>query len=518
MKMTIRHDKITPHIETTPSLDANMGFLPFFNFRLWSLRSIYLSLISLIGVLLLAWSSWRLLGADKGIDLILLFLLAAAAEVAATFVQVGENKMAYEVGTAVSLAAIPSFGLEAGVIAVTIAGLSFWFYAKRGIPFKEKNWQQPAFNTGMHSLAIFAAGFIFLFLESQLTAANPIITNVITWVSAAIIYDQANFWLLAMMLRLVKGKQFQPLTFWRENRWAMLINILILSAGGFLLTFAMREFDWMGILIFFLPIILSSIAFQAYVRQMKVHMDNLEAIIAERTQELSKLMSEKDAFLAVLTHDMKSPLTTINLYANILRRRPDILQTKPQMTDIILRSQQSLTEIVNNILDLEKLRVGGGMPMNKERIDLVPMLEYVAHSLMPQAEDKNIQMKADILTASIIMEVDRQQIERVLQNLISNAIKYTPKEGRVYIEASVTNGMAVIHVQDSGYGIPEEELPYIFDRFHRVAKHEGKAAGTGLGLAITKALVEAHDGTIAVTSQEGVGSTFTVSLPVQIVD
>jgi two-component system phosphate regulon sensor histidine kinase PhoR len=229
-------------------------------------------------------------------------------------------------------------------------------------------------------------------------------------------------------------------------------------------------------------------------------------------------MQEKDAFLAVLTHDMKSPLTTIGLYANILKTRPDILQTRPQLSDLIVRSQQSLTEIVNNILDLEKLRTGGTMPMNKERLDLVPILEYITQSLMIQAEEKGIQMQANIPTDTIIVKVDRQQMERVFQNLISNAIKYTPKEGEVFVETYAKNGSAVIHIRDTGYGIPEEELPYIFDRFRRVAKHEDKAVGTGLGLAITKALVEAHSGTIAVTSKEDSGSTFTISLPVQISD
>lgn len=513
--MAARHDRITLDFEVAPQAATNMTFRPLSNFRAWPWRTVYLSFTSLAGLFLLVLSLWRLLGAEGSANLILLFLLAAAAEIAATFVQVGENRMAYEVGTAVSLAAIPLFGLEAGVVAVTIAGLSFWFYTKRGIPFREKNWQQPAFNTGMHSLAIFAAGLIFLFLQSQLSASPLIVANTLAWVSAAVIYDQANFWLLALMLRLVKGKQFSPLAFWREHRWAMLINVLILSAGGFLLTFAVRQFDWVGLLIFFLPIVLSSIAFRAYVQQMKAHMDNLEAIIAERTQELSQLMKEKDAFLAVLTHDMKSPLTTINLYANILKSRPDILQTRPDLSDLILRSQQTLTEIVNNILDLEKLQTGDMMPMNKEWLDLVPMLEYVSQALMIQAEEKSIRLQTDIRMDAIIVHADRQQIERVLQNLISNAVKYTPKQGQVFLEAFTQNGQAVIQIRDTGYGIPEDEVPHIFDRFRRVAKHEGKATGTGLGLAITKALVEAHDGDIAVRSEEGIGSTFTVSFPVQ---
>ena len=516
--MTIRHDRIGLDFEVTSQVTTNMTSRPPSQISSWPLRNMYLTLISMIGMVLLVWSIWRLLGADYGIDLVLLFLLAAAAEISATFVQVGENRMAYEVGTAVSLAAIPVFGVEAGIVAVTIVGLSFWIYTKRFVSLRGKDWQQPVFNTGMHNLAIFVAGLVFLFLQNQLSGVNVIIATVIVWISAAVVYDQANFWLLVVMLRLARGKQFQVLSFWREHRWAMLINVLILSTGGFLLTFAMRQFGWLGLVIFFLPIILSSVAFQAYVRQMKAHMDNLEALIAERTEELSELMKEKDAFLAVLTHDMKSPLTTINLYAHILKKQPEILQKKPELTDLILRSQQSLSEIVNNILDLEKLQTGGTMLMNKERVDLIPILEYVVQAITPQAEEKSIQLQAVMLSKSIVISADRQQIERVLQNLLSNAVKYTPTNGEVFVECSVQDGQAAIQIRDTGFGIPEEELPYIFDRFRRVAKHEGKAAGTGLGLAITKALVEAHDGTIAVTSKEGVGSTFTVSLPMQIMD
>lgn len=474
------------------------------------LRTFYLAFISVVGFLLLVISTVQLWGVENGLNLILLFLLAAAAEIAATFVQVGENKMAYEVGTAVSVAAIPLFGPEAAVVAVSIAGISFWLYNTRQQPLRQRAWEQLTFNMGMHSIAIFIAGLIFVAIQQAELGPVGILA---AWIVTAVVYDQINFWLLAIILRLVRGEQFHPFAFWKENRWAMIINVLILSAGGFLLAFAVQQFDWMGVLIFFLPIILSSVAFQAYVNQMRAHMENLEAIIAERTHELSQLMREKDAFLAVLTHDMKTPLTTINLYANILRDHPDILQTKPHMTDLILRSQQSLTEIVNNILDLEKLQTGETMPMNKETLDLVPMLKYMVQSLTPHADEKAIQIHPKLDIDSLMVEGDRQQIERVLQNLISNAVKYTPKQGEVFVEAARQNGRALIYVRDTGYGIPEDELPYIFDRYRRVSKHQNKAAGTGLGLAITKALVEAHNGDVSVSSQEGTGSTFTISLP-----
>ncbi|MCA9956900.1 MAG: ATP-binding protein, partial [Anaerolineales bacterium] len=105
-------------------------------------------------------------------------------------------------------------------------------------------------------------------------------------------------------------------------------------------------------------------------------------------------------------------------------------------------------------------------------------------------------------------------LERILNNLITNAIKYTPENGRVTVTLATQDNQLILQVQDSGFGIPAEDLPYVFERFHRVVSHRKLAAGTGLGLAITKALVEAHDGKIEVISKEGYGSCFTAYLPV----
>ncbi len=482
--------------------------------RSFSFRSLYVGLISLLSVALLVWSGAHLVNIDYGLNLALLFLLAATTEVVATTVQVGENKMAYEVGTAVSMAAIPLFGTQAAVVTVALVGVSFWVFNTWRIPLRGKPWEQLLFNVGMHTIAIFLAGLTFGILPTALLVIEGFEADFITWLAAVIVYDQVNFWLLAIMLLLVRKGDFKPWSFWAQNRWAMFINILVLMIGGSLLAFAVRQFDWIGIVIFFLPIALSSIAFQTYVNQMKGHMDDLESIIAERTQELSALMKEKDAFLAVLTHDMKTPLTSINLYGTLLKNYPDAIHSKPYIVDNILHSYKTLHEMVDNILDLEKLQTGDTVSMELGQLDLVPVLEYVVESLKLQSEEKGILLQVDTGSVPIIMEADRQQVERVLQNLISNAIKYTAPKGQIIVRATVNNDSAAIDVQDSGYGIPEEELPFIFDRFRRVSKHKNKAVGTGLGLAISKALVEAHGGTISVTSREGVGSTFSISLPI----
>jgi signal transduction histidine kinase len=364
----------------------------------------------------------------------------------------------------------------------------------------------------MHSIAILVAGYLFYFLEAQLGTASVFVTLGI-WLIVAITYDQTNLWLLIGMIWLVSTTPPRPFDFWRENRWAMVLNISVLIIGGSLLNYAVLTFGWVGIVIFFIPIVLSSFSFQLYVRQMQAHMDNLENIVAERTDALKGLMREKDSFLAVLTHDMKSPLTTIGLYAGLLREKPDVLLERPYITDRLSASQETLLNIVNNILDLEKMQTDGNIPLDKENFDLVLLIDTITELLKAQANHKDITLEFCPKIESLSIMADRSQVERIMQNLVSNAIKYTPRGMNILIKVSAENDNAVIDVIDSGYGIPEEELPFIFERFRRVAKHKKNAPGTGLGLAITKALVEAHDGQISVISDEDKGSQFTFTLP-----
>jgi signal transduction histidine kinase len=316
------------------------------------------------------------------------------------------------------------------------------------------------------------------------------------------------------MLRLQYGKEFRIFTVWKENAWAIPIGILITSVGGGFLAFSYYQLGWVGISIFFLPLVLSAYAFRLYVSQMQAHMDNLENIVAERTDDLKKLMQEKDEFLAVLTHDMKSPLTTIHLYATMIKEYPQILEKKPYVVDTVLHSQETLTNIVNNILDLEKLKDGGQVPLEKEAFEYVSVAEKVIQMVQVQAEKKAIVLRPYGFDKRISVLADRHHMERILTNLLTNAIKYTPPEGTVIITLEIQGKQLQVQVKDSGYGIPIEELPFVFDRFHRVAAHRKLAAGTGLGLAITKALVEMHDGKIEVTSNDGEGSCFAVRLPI----
>jgi two-component system, OmpR family, phosphate regulon sensor histidine kinase PhoR len=246
---------------------------------------------------------------------------------------------------------------------------------------------------------------------------------------------------------------------------------------------------------------------------MQNHLANLEQIVADRTKDLAELNRQKDAYLAVLTHDMMTPLTSIRLCAEELQADPTSVADNPNLITFLLRSQRTLFTIVRNILDIEKLQAGGSLSSKKTICDLVQLLTHVVEILQNEAGEKHVLIHYMLPDRSLLVYADRNQLERILMNLLSNAVKYTPQSGSVTVTAEQKEDKVIVSFTDKGYGIPPEEIPYIFERFRRVEQHKEKATGTGLGLAITKALVEEHGGAITVDSVVGKGSTFTVLLP-----
>jgi signal transduction histidine kinase len=201
-------------------------------------------------------------------------------------------------------------------------------------------------------------------------------------------------------------------------------------------------------------------------------------------------------------------------YAELLRSYPNLPDAKRvQMADTIIRSGVALRDIVENILEIETIRPGESPTLEKSAVDLKSVISDVLLALEVQARDKEIHLGQATEEPNLCIQADGHKVQRILMNLVSNAIKYTPENGTILVTTAKKGHWAVIAVQDTGYGIPKEELPHIFDRYRRVDKHKDKAHGTGLGLTIVKSLVAAHGGQISVSSEEGVGSTFTVKLP-----
>ncbi|KAA3661994.1 MAG: sensor histidine kinase, partial [Chloroflexi bacterium] len=230
-------------------------------------------------------------------------------------------------------------------------------------------------------------------------------------------------------------------------------------------------------------------------------------------EEVETLSKDKDSFLAVLTHDMRTPLTSIKGYASILRDRELAREQQVKIAKVIMHSQDTLLDIVNNILEIEKLQSGVPILLEYAQVDLALVTQRVVDTIAAPAREKGIQLNFEQVPTPVMVTADESKIERVITNLASNAVKYTQEEGCVKIGVRPNGRFAVVSIQDTGYGIPADELPHIFDRYSRVKGHQHLAVGTGLGLAIVKSLVEAHGGEISVTSEVDVGSVFCVKLP-----
>ena len=481
-----------------------------------TLRSIYSFFLSAIGVILVGWGLTQVPRLDNLFIFGLLLVLAVLVQTTMTYVIRGTNSVSVEM--AISLASIPLFGFRAAILIAAAAAFSGWILS---LQVDNPPWRHAierlGVNVGMHSISLFLAGLVFEWAVGWL-GSNVILQDTVPWLLAAVTADQVNLWLLLGIIYLAHG--VQPLETWRENLWAVPINVMVMTIGGGVLAYSVREMGALGIVAFFLPIILSAYAYRYIVWNAKKQMMELEDLVTLRTQaladanqELADLHKEKDAFLAVLTHDMRTPLTSIQGYASILSTQALTQAQQSHMAKVILRNGETLLDIVNNMLEIEQMKSVAALVLERSNFDLTQLVDRALEVTQTQAMDKAIQLHCETTGAPIYIYADEKKIERVLLNLTSNAVKYTPRKGLVQVKVRANGRYAIVDVSDNGYGIPKDELVHIFDTYRRVKKHEQIAVGTGLGLAIVKSLVEAHEGCISVQSQMDVGSTFTVKIP-----
>jgi len=236
----------------------------------------------------------------------------------------------------------------------------------------------------------------------------------------------------------------------------------------------------------------------------------------EKLRELDRLKSE---FVANVSHELRTPLTAIKGAADLLLREvPGPLNEKQSHYLSRVRSNtQHLTGLINDLLDLSKIE-GGKIELQAERVSLAGLIHEVVETLRPIAAEKSIALETPLPQASMLVWADRDKITQVLTNLVGNAIKFTPPNGRVTVASAShdTEGVRV-SVSDTGPGTAEGERDRIFDKFYQVAVNGGpKPKGTGLGLAISKSLVELHGGKIWVESEPARGSTFYFTLPAAV--
>jgi two-component system, OmpR family, sensor histidine kinase BaeS len=229
-------------------------------------------------------------------------------------------------------------------------------------------------------------------------------------------------------------------------------------------------------------------------------------------EKLQEYEDTRNDFLADVSHEIRTPLTYIRGYSDILSK--GMYKNKEELveyTSIINKEADRLTFLINDLFEMSKLQVGR-FELNMEMANINSILEKVVMNLTPAAIKKGIDIKAHYAEDIPKINLDVQRMEQVIYNLIENAIKYTD-HGEITISSYKNKEMVVIDIKDTGVGIPEQDIPRIWDRFYRVDKSRTrKTGGSGLGLFLVKSIVEAHRGEIIADSQEDKGSTFTIYL------
>jgi signal transduction histidine kinase len=231
---------------------------------------------------------------------------------------------------------------------------------------------------------------------------------------------------------------------------------------------------------------------------------------------LRALDAAKTDFMSTVSHELRTPLTSISGYLELLRDAEpgELSDAQDRMLEVIARNTKRLRELIEDILTLSRIE-SGAFRSDLGPVDLAMVVERAVTAIGPAAEKAAVGLHCDV-RGPLPMRADGVQLDRVLANLLGNAVKFTPADGTVTISAERRGGHAVLVVADTGMGIPADEQQALFVRFFRATNAIRQAIpGTGLGLAIVRKIVDNHGGTIKVDSTENAGTTVTVRLPAE---
>jgi two-component system sensor histidine kinase GlrK len=234
--------------------------------------------------------------------------------------------------------------------------------------------------------------------------------------------------------------------------------------------------------------------------------------MCERLHELDRLKAD---FFASMSHELRTPLTSIKEGTGLLLDGVggEITEKQRKLLRILAEESNRLITVVNSLLDLSKMEAGM-MTYDFEVTHVDALIKRAVSEITPLVEAKEITLENELDGTVPPLRVDPERTLQVLRNLLGNAVKFTPKGGRVRIAAQPSNGKVAISVKDSGPGIPAESLTSIFEKFNQGTRHTPyMSQGTGLGLAIAKNIITAHGGKIWAESEPGQGSTFIFVLP-----
>lgn len=237
------------------------------------------------------------------------------------------------------------------------------------------------------------------------------------------------------------------------------------------------------------------------------------AVLRDMTEE-RQLDKMRQDFIANVSHELRTPISMLQGYSEaIVDDIAESQEEKKEMAKVIYDESLRMGRLVNELLDLARMEAGH-LQLTMEDVNITSFINRIIHKFQGLAKDNEIQLYAEIENETTTISFDPDRIEQVLTNLIDNAIRHTPKGGSVKLNVTSDDKGITIRVKDSGTGIPDEDLPFVFERFYKADKARTRGrAGTGLGLAIAKNIIDAHRGHISVQSKQDHGTTFSFLLP-----
>ncbi len=237
-------------------------------------------------------------------------------------------------------------------------------------------------------------------------------------------------------------------------------------------------------------------------------------ITLEDISHLKMLDRLKSDFIHTISHDLRSPLTAIMGYIELLDRVGPLNDQQKQFVKHVQASAQNITALVNDLLDLG--RIEAGFDTRKDDVSLEQILQFTVDNLSRQILDKNLDFSVSVDPDLPILRGNPIRLRQMVDNLLVNAVKYTPQNGKIAVSLRREDSQVVFEVSDTGVGIPVSDQPHIFEKFYRASNAPKGTPGTGLGLAIVRSIVENHQGRIWVESNVGVGTKFVVVLPAAV--
>ncbi len=253
------------------------------------------------------------------------------------------------------------------------------------------------------------------------------------------------------------------------------------------------------------------------VQQEQAQQTIRESVESERAArgEAERASRTKDEFLATLSHELRTPLNAVLGWAQVLRRSRDLSGETIKGLTIIERNARAQAQIIEDLLDMSSI-ISGKVRLDVQRLDLSSVVEATLETIRPSLQAKGVRLQVELDPAAAAVNGDPNRLQQVLWNLLTNAVKFTPKDGRIAITLTRVDSHLELAVSDNGEGIDAAFLPHVFDRFRQAdASSTRRHGGLGLGLSIVRQLVELHGGAISASSPgKGLGSTFRITLPV----